>query len=85
MGNLFSNTNKKTEEISSNQINQFVTKMLQNKDVNLSFVPDSVEAKIYEKLLTITIQELDQILATVKIQFLNQEITIHMNPIPSNK
>lgn len=85
MGNLFSNTNKKTEEISSNQINQFVTKMLQNKDVNLSFVPDSVEAKIYEKLLTMTIQELDQILATVKIQFLNQEITIHMNPIPSNK
>jgi hypothetical protein len=84
MGNLFSNTNKKTEEISSDQINQFVAKMLQNKDVNLSFVPDSMEAKIYQKLLTITIQELHQILATVKIQFLNQEITIHMNPIPSN-
>ena len=84
MGNLFSNT-KKTEEISSDQINQFVAKMLQNKDVNLSFVPDSMEAKIYEKLLTMTIQELHQILATVKIQFLNQEITIHMNPISSNK
>ena len=84
MGNLFSNT-KKTEEISSDQINQFVAKMLQNKDVNLSFVPDSMESKIYEKLLTMTIQELHQILATVKIQFLNQEITIHMNPISSNK
>lgn len=85
MGNLFSNTNKKTEEISSDQVYQFVAKMLQNKDLNLSFVPDSLEAKIYEKILTMTIQELHQILATVKIQFLNQEITIHMNPISSNK
>jgi len=85
MGNLFSNTNKKTEDISSDHVNQFVAALLQNKDVNLSFVPDSLEAKIYEKLLTLTIQELHQILATVKIQFLNQEITIHINPIPSNK
>jgi hypothetical protein len=85
MGNLFSSKKESSpEKISSDDIKQLVFKILQNKDLNLSFVPDSIEAKIYEKILSMTINEIHQILSTVKIQFLDQEITLHMNPITSN-
>ena len=85
MGNLFSSKKESSpEKISSDDIKKLVFKILQNKDLNLSFVPDSIEAKIYEKILSMTINEIHQILSTVKIQFLDQEITLHMNPITSN-
>jgi hypothetical protein len=95
MGNLFSfkkqdNTTTSTtsttssEDVTPDHIKQLVFTMLQKKDFNLSFVPDSIEAKVYEKIINMTLRELQQLLSTIKIQFLNQEITLHMNPIGSN-
>lgn len=79
MGNIFNK--KKEEDNTSQQIKDLVTKILLNKNINLTFLPDSIERKIYEKLLTFGIDELKELLSSVKIQFLNYEITLDMHPI----
>lgn len=79
MGYIFSK--KKEEDNTSQQIKDLVTKILLNKNINLTFLPDSIERKIYEKLLTFGIDELKELLSSVKIQFLNYEITLDMHPI----
>jgi hypothetical protein len=86
MGNLLSlkkqeNSTTSEDNISSDHVKQLITTMLQNKDLNLSFVPDSIEEKIYEKIINTILTEVQQLLTTVKVQFLNQEITLHMKPI----
>jgi len=79
MGNVLNK--KKEEDNTSQQIKDLVTKILLNKNVNLTFLPDSIERKIYEKLLTFGVDEIKEFISTVKIQFLNYEITLDMHPI----
>jgi hypothetical protein len=83
MGNLFAKQEKK--EVTNEQIKDLVMKILKNKDINLSFLPDSIESKIYEKLLTFGVNEIKELVSTVKIQFLNYEITMDMHPLEIKK
>lgn len=60
---------------------ELVKKFLENREINLSFLPDSIESKIYKKLLKLGINEIEQIVRSVKIQFLDFEITLDMHPL----
>jgi len=51
----------------SEQIDEFVKKLLADPNINLNFVPDSVEAALYTKVLTSIINILMQSLSDVKI------------------
>ena len=73
MGNFF---NKK--EIETKEINKYVKLLIQNKEVNIKIIPDSIEEKIYQELFEIIINNLKQALETLKIEFLNYEIQIKM-------
>lgn len=85
MGNYFSKEpereNKK--EIDKN-IKELVFNILKNKNINLSFLPDSIERKLYENLLSFGIEEIKELISTVRIQFLNYEITLNMHPLDNN-
>jgi len=65
-----------------NDIEKLVQQFLRNRSINLSFLPDSIEKKLYNQLLSFGIEEIREIVSTVKIQFLNQEITLDMHPLP---
>lgn len=82
MGNTFAK--KKEAEPELDVFDELVKKFLDNKDINLTFLPDSIESKIYKKLLKMGISEIKQLVSTVKIQFLDFEITMDMHPIPKN-
>jgi len=70
------------KESSPDNLDELVKKFLDNKDINLTFLPDSIESKIYKKILKMSISEIKHVVSTVKIQFLDHEITLDMHPIP---
>ena len=80
MGNAFG----KKKETEPDLFDELVKKFLDNKDINLTFLPDSIESKIYKKILKMGISEIKQVVSTVKIQFLDFEITLDMHPLPKN-
>ena len=48
--------------ISKEAIEKYVEKILENKDMNISYLPDFVEKKIYENVFSITLNLLDDII-----------------------
>jgi len=82
MGNYFSKEQEqsKKKEIDKN-IKELVFNILKNKNINLSFLPDSIERRLYENLLSFGIEEIKELISTVRIQFLNYEITLDMHPL----
>jgi len=69
------------KDINNEHIKEFVKKLLNNKSTNLTFVPDSMESKLYENVLTALIQDIKEIIDTVKIQLLDYEITMNLHPL----
>ena len=82
MGN--SNSSPPKEVSDDDHIKVFVSKLLDDKSANLTFVPDSIEAKMYEKLIRVLLANIKESLATVRIEFLGQVITLEINPIVDN-
>jgi hypothetical protein len=54
--------------------------MLQNKNLN-TIIPDFVEKDLYEHVLIILFCHMKNILATTKVQFMENEITVSMKPM----
>ena len=66
-------------------ISSFVEELLIDKNINIKYVPDYIEKKIYENILIILIHMLDKILKTANIQLLNHKIIFDIVPIPISK
>lgn len=80
MGNLI--CKKEVEQKKSDEhIKEFVKKLLNNKKTNITMIPDTIEGKFYEDVLTALVYDLKEVLDTVKIQFLDYEITLNLHPI----
>ena len=62
-------------------IEEYVDKLLQNNNINLSFAPDSVEKKLYVELLTSLFTLIENTLQTIEFKFLNRRITLIMEEI----
>ena len=69
------------EDKSKKIIENIIVNILKQKNTNLSFVPDSVEAEIYEKILLIAIENIKEALSTTRIEFLGYEITLNVKPL----
>ena len=66
--------------LSKQQINQFVEKILKNKDINIKYLPDAVEKQIYRNVFTMLINILDNLMETAEIRFLGHNISLDLRP-----
>lgn len=76
--NDFYNVKLTKEEIEN--IHNIVKQILNNKQIN-TMMPDFLEKKIYENLLVIIFLHIKNIVSTVKLRLLNNEISLIMKPL----
>lgn len=72
---------RKEEDVEIDNIKNIVTDILKKKNANLTFLPDSIEAEIYENILLIAIEHVKKVLSTTRIEFLGHEITLNIKPL----
>ena len=74
---------KKTENnsISSDSISKFVDELLNNKEVNMSYVPDGVEKEIYKNLLVYGLNIMKEVISKSKVEVVGHEITFTIKPL----
>jgi len=70
----------KLSELSKERINQVVEDLLNDKNVNIKYLPDFVEKQIYRNVFNIMINLLDNVLETTSVQFLGHNLTFDINP-----
>lgn len=71
---------KQTKFVSEENIESFVNEMIQNDQINISYLPDSFEKKIYKDILTIIMALVEQIIESTKINFMGHAITLNLEP-----
>ena len=76
---------KKTENnsISSDSISKFVDELLNNKEVNMSYVPDGVEKEIYKNLLVYGLNIMKEVISKSKVEVVGHEITFTIKTHPT--
>lgn len=68
------------DAVSDDRIKAFVSVLLSNPDVNISFVPDSAEAALYEQGVRTGLHLLAHTLQTVRIDALGHTFGVWMKP-----
>jgi hypothetical protein len=67
--------------ISSDNISNFVDDLLDNKEVNMSYLPDGIEKQIYKNLLVYGLNIVKEVISTSKIEIAGHEITFNIKPV----
>jgi hypothetical protein len=92
MGNFISSSTKKIseklhktprQELHSEEkqhIKNYVKRLLENKTINNSFIPDEIEQVLYEEVLEIIVSKLKHFLSTSSIEILDHEIQFSVIP-----
>ena len=89
MGNIFRKEKKKSslknlkfdkDSISTEQIEKFVNELLNNKDVNINYLPDGAEKEIYKNLLVYILNITKELIKTAKVEIVGHEITFTIKP-----
>lgn len=70
----------KLAELSSERINAVVEDLLNDKNVNINYLPDFVEKQIYRNVFSIMIGLLDNMMETTNIHFLGHKLTFDLSP-----
>ena len=61
-------------------VESLVSELMKNDNINSDLIPDFVEKKIYENVLTLAISLLKETLEKTRITILNQDITFNLEP-----
>jgi len=72
---------EQARHLSDAVIDELVTHMLQNADINISVLPDYMERRIYANIVRILIGNVTELLRHVKIEVLNHVITMRIDPV----
>ena len=75
-------TTIKPSDVSNEKINDFIDKLLKT-DTNIKYLPDFVERQIYQNILTMGLNILDDMLETTSIQFVGHEIKFDLRTAES--
>lgn len=68
------------KDLSKKQISLFVDKILSNKNMNISYIPDFVEKQIYKNIFDLLLQLMDHIFDNVHFNFIGHTISVNMEP-----
>lgn len=74
----------KLSDISKPHIDVFVEKLLNDKNVNIKYLPAFVERQIYRNVINILLGLLDNLLSTANVQFIGHEIDFNLKSVPDN-
>ena len=79
--NILKDTKIENNSISSDNISKFVDELLDNKEVNMSYLPDGVEKQIYKNLLVYGLNIMKEVISTSKVEIVGHEITFTVKPL----
>lgn len=68
-------------KISKDRIREFVTLMLKNPEVNIGFMPDIAELKLYENVLTMILNILNETISSSSIKLFGHQIKFSLESI----
>jgi hypothetical protein len=77
-------TTSKDTRISEAAIEAVVHDILADPDLNLSLVPDAIEAKIYQKLIRQVLLSLGKMTDQIRLEVLGHQIRLVLEPHPTN-
>lgn len=72
---------KPGSKLSKERLNEIVENMIQDENVNIDYLPDWVERKIYRNVFTILINLLDESLETTKVKLLGHQINFNIEAV----
>ncbi len=70
---------KEMLSISKHKIEEFVDKMLKDPNVNIGYIPDFAERKIYINIFGIILGLMDNLIDTTKVEFMGHKITFDLS------
>uniref|UniRef100_A0A6C0E1I9 Uncharacterized protein n=1 Tax=viral metagenome TaxID=1070528 RepID=A0A6C0E1I9_9ZZZZ len=79
--NILKDAKIENNSVSSDNIGKFVDELLDNKEVNMSYLPDGVEKQIYKNLLVYGLNIMKEVISTSKIEIVGHEITFTIKPL----
>lgn len=66
-------------QVSKEEVLNFVEeKILANDNINMSYVPDSIEREMYKKTAMVLLSTIEEVLKTSKIEFMGHAITMKL-------
>lgn len=71
-------------EISVENIDKFIDELLNDKNINIKYIPDLAEREIYKNVFLLLIRVIDHTIKSSKIEFLGHEITLSLKPTIKN-
>jgi len=74
----------KLSELSEQKIDEFVEEILKDKDINIGYLPDFVEKRIYKNVFTILVNLLDHVVDSTSVKLLGHEINFDFAPDDDN-
>ena len=70
----------KLQELSKAKIDEFVEQLLNDKNVNIGYLPDFVERQIYKNVFNLIIGLLNNTLSTASVKLLGHQLTFMITP-----
>jgi hypothetical protein len=67
-------------KLSKDKIDEFIEELLKNENINLQYLPDSIEKKIYKNVFSMIFSILIDVTNNTKISVIGHEITITIKP-----
>jgi len=68
------------QELSEEQIEKFVMNLLNNKEINIGYLPDFVEKQIYKNVFNLLINILENLMETTTVNFMGHQIMFSLVP-----
>lgn len=69
------------KDVSKERINAFVETLLQNKEINIKYLPDAVERQIYRNVFGILVGLMDNLFDSASIKFMGHKVTFALHPM----
>lgn len=70
----------KLQELSNAKVDEFVDKLLNDKNVNIGYLPDFVERQMYKNIFTLLIGLINNTLSTTAVKLLGHQLTFMITP-----
>ena len=67
-------------EVSVDNINKFIDELLNDKNVNIKYIPDQAEREIYKNIFLLMMNVLNHTIKNSKIEFMGHEIVLSLKP-----
>lgn len=74
------NTGQVHKRVSIERIQDFVNKLMDNENINIRFIPDAAEKKLYKNILNMMLSILNEIMNETKVEIMGHNIQFQLSP-----